>query len=380
MNNKTAATQRYEKYARRAILSLEEYTPGTHANRTDVIKISANENDFGTSPTVYQALRRCLDEEARLNRYPDSTCAELRQALAARSGLPPECFLVGNGLDDVLNMLGTAFLESGDEVVLPTMCFVVYADISKTMNAQVVAVPMRPDFGIDLDATFAAVTTRTKMVFLCSPNNPTGRIIAKREFEAFMRRIGRLDTPPLVVVDQAYVDYQERNDDHFDAAAYLEEFPFMLALRTFSKISGLAGLRVGYAAASHDLLSYLYRIRPPYTVNSLAQAAALADVVEPAAAVFRNETAEAVCCNRRELEDFLAAENIAYVPSCANFVFAFYDRGREELARIAAALAQKGILVRTLLHENAPDGLRFSIGTAAENRALIAALGEIIAH
>ena len=368
----------YRQYARRAILSLQPYSPNAHAADSKAIKISANENDFGTPQAVRDAVMRAIKDEARLNRYPDSSCLKLRSALAEKHSLPADCFLVGNGLDDVLNMLGLAFLETGDEVVLPTMSFVVYENVVRMMDAKPVPVAMRSDFCIDLDATFSAIHERTKLVFLCSPNNPTGTSITKDEFEAFLQKISTLQTPPLLVMDHAYLDYQPNGPACFDAADYLGACPTMLVLRTFSKISALAGMRVGYAIGNPDLLAYIYRIRPPYTVNALAQAAAIADVSSPEVEAFKRQVSDAVSSLRLELESFLAASDIPYVPSRANFVFAFYDRTDGDLAALAAQLAARGILVRVLAHQHAPSGLRLSIGTPEENRALIEALRDIL--
>lgn len=369
--------ERLRRYVRASVADLEAYAAGGAAD-AGAIKISANENAYGTPPEVCAAVRRCLDEDARLNRYPDSSCVALRGALSAAFDLPADCFIVGNGLDDVINTFAATFFSAGDEVVIPAMSFVVYESAARAMNATPVRIPMRADLSIDLDAMRAAVRPATKAIFLCTPNNPTGTTISKSAFAAFMDGLNESDAPPLVVVDHAYLDYEAEGPERLDAAHFLGAYANLVVLRTFSKISGLAGLRVGYAAASPALLSYMYRIRPPYTVGALAQAAAVADVSSPSVAAFKSRVRDAVARSRAALENFFRDNGISYIPSQANFVFAMHDMSDDARGAVVSALAERGILVRSLRHEDAPNGLRFSIGTEAENAALIEALSEIL--
>ena len=368
----------FSRLVRTNISGLGGYTPGSQPNFSDAIRISANENNFGTPEPVLDALCSHIRDCRGLHRYPDSDCSELRAALSDKFGLPPEWFIVGNGLDDIINLLALTFFEPGDEVIVPAMSFVVYSSAVRMMNATVVSVPMRDDLSIDTDAIAKAVTSRTKMIFLCSPNNPTGTAVSASDFDSLLTELDLLPVQPMLVVDQAYFEYVSPGDDCADAAKYLSDHKYITVLRTFSKISAIAGLRVGYAMANPQMLSYIYRVRPPYTVNSLAQVAALADISSDSVSDFKERVRKSITESRSELERFFADNGVAYVPSCANFVFAFFDLDFDVLSLFARELASKGIFVRALKHESAPGGLRFSIGTPEENRCLIDALKALL--
>lgn len=363
------------------VLRLEGYVPGSAPASAGIVRISANENGFGTPPAILDALKRYVDDGAALNRYPDGSCRELRRALSGKFALPEDWFVVGNGLDDVINILALTYLAPGDEVVVPAMTFVVYAGAARAMGATPVVVPMARDLSIDLDAVGGAVTERTKMVVVCNPNNPTGTVVKKGAFDRLLGALASLPRAPLFVLDQAYVDYMPAEDeDAIDVKAVLLAHGNVVALRTFSKMSGLAGLRVGYAIARPEVISHMYRVRPPYTVNALAQLAALVDVTDRSVQAFKAEVSSGVAEERRKLEAFFAASGVRYVPSRANFVFAFFDRPYEDLKDLSEALEERGILVRLLVHEAGPCGLRFSIGTPGENERLIEALKTLLAR
>ena len=372
----------FERLIRTSVLTLEEYAPGAACDLEGVMKISSNENAFGTAPAVREALEGVIagtgGSSDALSRYPDSSCTALREALSRKYGLPADWFLVGNGLDDVINILALAVLDPEDEVVVPAATFVVYAGTAEMMSARLVRIPMKDDLSIDTEAVAKAVNDRTAMIFLCNPNNPTGTTTGRQEFEALLEHLDSLPTQPLLIVDQAYADFVDDEADYPEATRYLESRRYVVILRTFSKISGMAGLRVGYAIAHPDFLSYLYRVRQPYTVNSLAQVAALASLEAASAREFEKNARRDILEGRSKLEAFLRERKIAYVPSQGNFVFAFYDKTAKELRAIAKKLADGKILVRTLIHKEAPSGLRFSIGTPEENERLIAALDVIL--
>ena len=368
----------FERLVRKQVLDLNEYKPGATSDARDAVKISANENNFGTCEAVVEALRRKLAEPAHLNRYPDITCTTLRNALSGVFSLPPDWFLVGNGLDDVITMLATTFIEEGDEVVVPTATFGVYESACCIVGATARRICMQDDLSIDVHGIADALTDKTKLIWICNPNNPTGTAVKKEEFEHLLDATKRFSPAPLLIVDQAYIDFTDENDANLDAMRYLPDNPNVVVLRTMSKISGLAALRLGYAVAHPALLSFIYRIRPPYTVNALAQAAALADISDADAQVFKKRVRKSIDASRNELESFFRDNEIPFVPSQANFVFAFYDRAYEWLVRLSEQLAKKEIYVRTLRHRDAPAGIRFSIGTPDENKTLINALSEIL--
>jgi histidinol-phosphate aminotransferase len=368
----------FKRLLRSHVLALDEYSPGPMQTARDAVFLGANENCFGTPPAILETARGFLEEKAKLHRYPDITCSRLREALSEKHRIPPERFIVGNGLDDIINTLALTLLEPGDEVIVPAATFVVYSSSARMMGAAPVFIPMKNGVSIDTEAIPDAVTSRTKMIFLCSPNNPTGTIVGGGEFEALLENLSFLPTSPLLIVDHAYADFVDPARDHADAAKYLDDYNNVAVLKTFSKISGLAGLRVGYMIAHQNLISYMYRVRPPYTVNALAQAAAETDARDPSVALFKEKTRAAITETRRELENFLAEAGVPYVPSQANFVFAFYGMPHSELAGISQELRQRGIIVRVLKHDHAPCGLRFTVGTPEENKKLISALRDII--
>ncbi|MDR1944109.1 MAG: histidinol-phosphate transaminase [Synergistaceae bacterium] len=370
----------FKRLVRSQILAMEAYSPGPASQREDVVVISSNENGFGAPPAVIEGLRAQFEGAGRIHRYPDVTCRALRTALSEKHQIPPEWFLVGNGLDDIINMIATTFLTPEDNVLVPAATFGVYAGVTRMMGAAPAVIPMREDLSIDIDAMERAITSGTKLIFLCSPNNPTGTVIRRSEFDALLEKLEFMPIKPLLIVDQAYIDFADAAPETLNAIKYVTDYGNIAVLRTFSKLSGLAGLRVGYMAAHPEMISYMYRVRPPYTVNSLAQAAALIDLRDPSAAEFRERANSSIRKSRSELEKFLKDRNVPYIPSQANFVFAFYGMTDEKLRAISDELFGRGILVRVLKHDRAPGGLRFSIGTPDENRKLIAALEEILSE
>ena len=371
-------SDKIERLVRRQVRGLSEYKPGATSDAEDAVKLSANENNFGTCEAVVRALRQQLAEPAQLHRYPDITCTALRDALSNVFSLPPDWFLVGNGLDDVITLLAMTFIEDGDEVVVPAATFGVYESTCRVMGATVRTVPMRPDLSIDVHGLASALTNRTKMVWLCNPNNPTGTVANRAAFEHLLDAAKKFSPAPLLIVDQAYIDFMDDDEKNLDAVRYLPDHANVVVLRTMSKISGLAALRVGYAIAHPTLLSFVNRIRPPYTVNALAQTAALADIADEEARIFKQRVRESVRASREELEAYFRDNGVPFVASQANFVFAFYNHDYEWLLRLSERLAGRGIYVRTLRHRDAPPGIRFSIGTPEENRTLIHALSEIL--
>jgi histidinol-phosphate aminotransferase len=369
----------FRRLLRPNVLALEGYSPGPPPESEDMVILSANENGFGTPPAVLDALRGLFSEDARIHRYPDIHCDGLRAALSQKIGLPAERFIIGNGLDDIINMLALTFLGPGDEVIVPAATFTAYSSSAKMMGAVPVFIPMRADLSIDIGAIPDMVTSGTKMIYLCSPNNPTGAIIRRDEFDAFLDRISMLPTRPLVIVDHAYAEFVD-SDDHIDAVKYLIDHNNVAVLKTFSKMSGLAGVRVGYMLAHPNIISYMYRVRQPYSVNSLAQAAAEADVTEASVSEFKESVKASIIKSRSQLEDFLSGNGVPFVRSYANFVYAFYGMPYAELADIAQDLRGRGVIVRALKYEHAPSGLRLTVGTPEENRKLISALKGVISE
>jgi histidinol-phosphate aminotransferase len=300
--------------------------------------------------------------------YPESLCPELIAKLSARFSLPAGAFFVGNGADAIITMMGLTFLNPGDEVVFPGLSFPAYDNIAAKMGAKRVKIPMRPDFTIDTEAMTRAVTPRTKLVFLCNPNNPTGLMTGKKEFERFLACIPET---ALVVSDEAYWEFADAAD-YPDSLEYLKTHRNLVVLRSFSKIMGLAGLRIGYAMADPELVGVMMKAREPFPVNRIAQAGALAALDDHE---FREKTRR---LNREGLYYFyesFGAMGLTCYRSSANFVMA--DVGRDA-DFVSGELLKKGILVRSLKGQGVETGLRITVGLMEENRLLIQALKDIL--
>ena len=323
-----------------------------------IIKLASNENPFGPSPKALAAAKRAL-EHGQL--YPDGGCFELRQKLAARHGLSAEQFVVGNGSNEVIELLGHAFLGPDDEVVMGAPAFVVYKLVTLLFGAKAIEVPLRA-WRHDLTAIAAAVTPRTKLVYVCSPNNPTGTANTEAELLAFARA---LPAHVIAVFDEAYSEFVEGAPD---LRPLLAEGRNVVCLRTFSKIFGLASLRIGYAYASAELCALLNRVRQPFNVNAIAQAAAIGALDD---GEFASRCARENRAGLAQLEEGCRALGFEFVPSVANFMLIKVGEG----ARVFADLQQRGIIVRPVNSYGLPEWIRVTVGTREQNERLLAALG-----
>lgn len=325
-----------------------------------IVKLASNENAFGPSPRGIAAAREALDQ-AHL--YPDGGAFALRRKLAEKLSVDPEQFVMGNGSNEVLELLGHVFLKPGDEAVMGTPAFIVYKLVTLLFGAKPVEVPL-VDHRHDLDALLAAVSPRTKLVFLPSPNNPTGRANAAEEVLDFARKL-----PEHVVFafDEAYVEYLEKAPD---LRPLIEEGRKIICLRTFSKIYGLASMRVGYGYCSPEMAGLLNRVREPFNVNAVGQAAATAALDDEA---FLAKCREGNRSGLQQLREGLGRLGIGYVPSEANFLLVRVGDGQ----RLFQALQQLGVIVRPMAPYGLPEYVRMSVGTEAENRRLLAALEEV---
>ena len=324
----------------------------------DVIKLASNENPIGPSPKAVEALGA---ELAGVNRYPDGASFELRAALAERLSVAAEQLVFGCGADELLELVAKCFLGPGDEVVYAWPSFAMYPIVARGMGATPVAVPLDADLRHDLNALAAAVGPNTKVVFVCNPNNPTGTSVGAGEFQRFARS---LPDDVVLVVDEAYREFARR-PDFPDALAAVAERPATLVMRTFSKLYGLAGLRVGYGVAGEELSDYLNRARHPFNVNRLAEVAALAALED-------GEHAERTLRANAEGAEFLTRElgalGLEVWPSDANFLMVRTGEGW------ADRLEREGVIVRPLAGFGLADCIRVTIGTAEENERLVKAL------
>ena len=328
------------------------------------VKLASNENPLGPSPRALQAVSLAL---AGMHRYPDGGGYRLRQALGRHWEVSPDWVILGNGSNELLELVGRCFLMPGDEVVYAKQAFVVYDMVAQVTGATKVAVPLKA-LTHDLEAMRAAITARTKLVFLANPNNPTGTAVSPRALEAFLAGV---PADVVVVLDEAYYEYVSPALRP-DALRFVREGRLLLVLRTFSKIYGLAGLRIGYGIGPEPLVDLLNRAREPFNTNSLAQVAATAaleDAPHVAQSLALNER------GRATLLEGCRVLGLAVVPSVANFLLV--DVGRPGPAT-ADALLKYGVIVRPLAGYGFPTHLRITIGTEDENRRCIAALKAVL--
>jgi len=333
-----------------------------------IARLSANENPVGPSPAAVAAVQK---EALRLHLYPDGGAPDLAEAVAQVLGVTPAQLLFGNGGDEILTLLGRALLEPGDEVVVPQPSFEPYTTVTRLAGGRVVPSPLR-EYRVDLDDVLARVTPRTRLVCLASPHNPTGIALPRADWERFARRC---PADVMVLLDEAYVDFLEAPEACANGLATLAtRGDALVLLRTFSKIAGLAGLRVGYAIGTPATIEMLGRVREPFNVGRLGQAGAAAAIRDHA---HREATRQVVWSEKRALQAAFAARGLAAAPTDANFVLVQLDRPSTP---VVTRLRAEGVLVRDGAAVGFPGHLRVSIGTAAQNARLLAALDRALAR
>ena len=327
------------------------------------IKLASNENPLGPSPKALAAIRERL---AQLNLYPDGDCFYLKRGLAQKLGVAPETLIFGNGSNEIIELAARTFLRPGDEAVMAEQAFVVYQLIVQAVGGQSKTVPLR-DYTHDLAAIAEAVTPKTRLVFLANPNNPTGTIFRRGEWETFLDKVSN-DT--LLIVDEAYFEYVQ-DAEYPNSLNYHRDGRAILTLRTFSKLYGLAGLRIGYGVGSPEIVAMMHRVRQPFNVSAPAQWAALAalDDVE--------HVRKSLEVNRQGLE-YLQNEfkrlGLDCVPSQGNFILVRVGKGQEVFNQLLA----QGVIVRPMGGYRFPEHVRVTVGTMAENQKFVEALQKII--
>jgi len=360
-----------EKLARNGILEIVSYIPGKSIEEVQKeigskrwIKLASNENLLGPSPKAVEAIRK---ELPNIYLYPDGPCTVLRQALAKRFLLPERMVVISNGADNLILMIANAFVNEGDEVVMADPTFPVYTNAAQIMGGKVVKVKLK-DFTHDLDAMLKKVNRKTKLVFICNPNNPTGTTVSREPFNRFL---SKLPKQVIVVLDEAYGDFVE---DAFypNGLDYIKERRPLIVLRTFSKVYGLAGLRIGYALGREDLMNCLYQVRDPFPVHRLAQVAAVAALNDQDHAVRSIQLAYE---GKRYLYRELDRMGVSYVPSQANFIFIDFEKDSE---KIFQALLREGIIIRPGKTWGFPTFARVTIGRMGDNQRFIKALKKIL--
>ncbi|MDN5848098.1 MAG: histidinol-phosphate transaminase [Nitrococcus sp.] len=364
------------------VQGLQPYQPGKPISElareyglgeSRIIKLASNENSLGPSSKAIEAIRKRALE---VHRYPDGNAYVLRSALAEHHKIAPERIVLGNGSNDLLDMVARTFLGPARQAVFAQYAFAIYAIATRSAGGEEIVVPAnapghRQPYGHDLRAMLARVTQKTRVVFLANPNNPTGTWLSEGELETLLEKIS---DDVIVVVDEAYVEYAEGLVGYRAASGWLERFPNLVVTRTFSKAYGLAGLRVGYALCGADIAELLNRVRHPFNVNSIAQAAAAAALADS------GHVARAVELNNRERERLsgdLHGLGLRVLPSAGNFLCVEVG---SQAAAVNESLLREGIIVRPLVSYALPRFLRVSLGTTEENDRFTAVLREIHAR
>lgn len=357
--------------AKPRILAVEPYRPGKPIDEVKrelklrhVIKLASNETPYGPSKKVLAAVRK---EAAQINRYPDGGCFYLRQALAKRLGVQTNQLIFGNGSDEIIVMALRAFVGEGDEVIVAKPSFLIYEIAARIEGAVVKSVPLK-GFYYDLDRMAQAVTPQTKMIFIGNPDNPAGTYVTAAQLENFLKTI-RPDIA--VVVDEAYFEYVNTKD-YPDTLKMLERYGNLIITRTFSKFYGLAGLRIGYGIARPEIIDVLNRVREPFNVDSLAQAAALACLADRA---YYRRIAGEIQKEKQNLYRQLEQLGVVFIKSATNFILIDV---RRPSTPVADQLLRKGIIVRDMKFWGLETFIRVTVGKKEENNAFIKAVSEVL--
>jgi histidinol-phosphate aminotransferase len=359
-----------ENLARKGIMKIESYIPGKSIEEVQKefgakkwVKLASNENLLGPSPRAIVAIRR---ELPNIYLYPEGPCTILRKALAKKFAISEGMVVISNGADNLILMIASAFVNEGDEVVMADPTFSVYANVTQIMGGRSIKVKLK-DFTHDLDTMLKKVNRKTKLVFICNPNNPTGTTVSLESFNTFL---SRLPERVIVVLDEAYGDFVE---DAFypNGLDYIRERKQVIVLRTFSKVYGLAGLRIGFALGREDVVDCLYQVREPFPVHRLAQVAAVAALKDEDHAI---KSIRLVCKGKRYLYRELEGMGLSYVPSQANFIFIDFGKDSEEVFQ---AFLKEGVIIRPGKIWGYSTFARVTVGRMEDNRRFIKALKKI---
>jgi len=360
-----------ERLARKGILRITPYIAGKSIEEVEKefgakkwVKLASNENLLGPSPKAVEAIRQ---ELPTISLYPEGPCTVLREAIARKFSISESNVVISNGADNLILMIAHAFVNEGDEVVLADPTFPVYTNVTQIMGGKVIKVKLK-DYTHDLNGMLRKINRKTKLVFVCNPNNPTGTIVSRESLNEFL---DRLPARVIVILDEAYSDFVE---DAFypNGLDYVKDKRQIIVLRTFSKVYGLAGLRIGYALGREDLIDCLYQVRDPFPVHRLAQAAAVAALSDQEHAL---RSIQMVQEGKRYLYKELDSMGLSYVLSQANFVFIDFKRDSNEIFQ---ALLREGIIIRPGKTWGYPTCARVTIGRIEENQRLIEALRKVL--
>ena len=333
-----------------------------------IVKLASNENPLGMPESAKKAM---LEAVADIGRYPDANGFDLKQAITAKYGVPQDWITLGNGSNDILELAAHAFVQPGQSVIFSQFSFAVYPLATQAVGGRAIVVPAK-NHGHDLAAIANAITADTRLIFIANPNNPTGTFIPAVDIAAFLKAVPR---DIVVVLDEAYNEYLAP-ELQYDSIAWVREYPNLLVSRTMSKAYGLAGLRIGFGIAQPAITDLLNRIRQPFNVNSLAQAAAIAALND---SEFLQKSARLNADGYRQLTQAFDAMDLEYVPSYGNFVLVKVGNDDGAGARVNLALLKQGVIERPVGNYGLPQWLRVSIGLPEENAVFIDALKKALA-
>ena len=340
-------------------------------DESKIVKLASNENPLGMPKSAHDAMLRAASD---LGRYPDSNGFELKNVLSERLDVPTHWITLGNGSNDILELTTRAVAHTDDDIIFSKHAFAVYPLATQAVGARAVEVAATPQYGHDLNAMLKAIQTsgvKAKLVFVANPNNPTGSYLSAQEIESFLEQV---PSNVIVVLDEAYNEYL-LPEQQYDAIAWVKRFPNLIVSRSFSKAYGLAGLRIGYGIAQPALTDLLNRIRQPFNVNSLAQAAAIAALQDTA---FLQKGYDLNRAGYLQLTDAFEEMGLTYLPSAGNFVLVKVGDEADSGAKVNLALLKRGIIVRPVANYGLPQWLRISIGLPEENAAFIDAMRAIL--
>lgn len=336
-------------------------------DESKIIKLASNENPLGMPESARLAMQQAI---AEIGRYPDANGFDLKAAISAKYNVPQDWITLGNGSNDILELAAHAFVQPQQSVVYAQYGFLVYALATQAIGARAIEVKAK-EFGHDLQAMAAAIAEDTRLIYIANPNNPTGTFLPADELEAFLRAV---PAHVVVVIDEAYNEYLPA-DLQYESTNWVRTFPNLIVSRTMSKVYGLAGLRIGFAIGQQGVTDLLNRIRQPFNVNSLAQAAAVAALQDTA---FLRKSADINARGYQQLTKAFDQLGLTYVPSFGNFVLVKVGDDEGAGARVNLALLKRGIIVRPVSSYGLPQWLRVTIGLPEENDAFIAALKAVL--
>jgi histidinol-phosphate aminotransferase len=366
-----------ENMVRKNCLGFEAYVAGKpietikrELGLKSIIKLASNENPLGASKKAIKAIK---DNANKVFFYPDSNVFELKQALAGKHKLPTENIFLGAGGDEIIEILAKLFFNQTDEIIISAHSFVRYQMAVELMNSKAIVIPMKDDLIQDLDAMFEACNQNTKAIFITNPNNPTGTYNNKQALKNFLDKVATKNPKPLVILDEAYFEYGQLQKDYPDGLDFLKDNDNLIVFRTFSKIFGLAGLRVGYGFAHKDIVNFVERIRPPFNVNSLAQVAAVASLKDVSQV---KKTQKLIKDQKLYLYKELKKLRLPFIETAGNFILINVSplNGKD----VFNSMLKKGVIVRAMDEYKLPQWIRLTIGLAKENKIFVKKISEVI--